>query len=156
MKTNINRAAAQKKIDSMKEEIKSLEDIINVKRGDIKEWLNTLQDAFDDQGVDSVKFYKKCHDAGLTADEIGYRELKIVVAAANGDWVPNYNDSKYKYEPRWDMRTGSGFGFSGTTYVNWVTTAGAGSRLCFKDYDTMYHVCTQPEFVTSYKKYLCK
>ncbi len=58
-------------------------------------------------------------------------KLFIISNALNEGWEPNWNDSnEYKWYPY--FKFGSGFGFSGSAYVNWGTNAGVGSRLCFK------------------------
>ncbi len=155
MKTQINRAAAQKELDKMKERIVELENIINVKRGDPTEWLKTFEDACDDQNIDVETFYKQCHDAGLTIDEIAYRELKIIVKSANGGWEPDWdNSNEYKYWPYFDMRTKSGFAFSFTYCAGWATYAAAGSRLVFKTDALCKYIATQ--FTPTYNKFNCK
>ncbi len=154
MKQHINIEAANKELDQIKDRVKQLEKIISVDRSDVKTWLFTFQDACDDQGVDHAEFLKKC--IGLEDDEIAYRQAKIVVAAANQGWIPDYNKDEDKYEPRWNMRTGSGFAFSNTCCAYWHSSAYVGSHLCFKNYEIMAHVCTQPIFVAIYKRLYCK
>lgn len=87
-----------------------------------------------------------------------YAMLVIIVRAANRianggkKWEADYNNSsQLKYEPRW-YRGSSGFRYFG--FVDWRSDSLVGSRLCFKDYDTMKHVVTRPKFVKIYNEHL--
>jgi len=85
-----------------------------------------------------------------SADEVAYRKLKVIAAALNEGWSPDWKDSsEYKYYPWFEYsRSGSGFVYSGAD----CTDASVGSRLCFKSSDLAKYAGTQ--FIDIYNKYL--
>jgi len=66
--------------------------------------------------------------------------LVIMIKAANRlandgkEWIPDFNDGTWKYEPRFLMAS-SGFRYGG--YGAWSSNSNVGSRLCYKNYDVM-------------------
>ena len=74
-------------------------------------------------------------------------KLSIIIKALNEGWEPNWNNSnEYKYYP-WFTQSPSGFGFSVTSYADWVTITGAGSRLCYKSRDLAVYAAEQFESI---------
>lgn len=66
------------------------------------------------------------------ADEVAYRKLKVITAALNEGWTPDWNDtSENKYYP-WFAFRGGRFVFSGVGYYYDCTDSDLGSRLCFR------------------------
>jgi hypothetical protein len=84
-------------------------------------------------------------------DEIAYKKLKIIAAAINSGWVPDWeNENQYKYYPYFKMS--SGFGFSTSGYDCDYSDTGVGSRLCFETKEKAIHAGTQ--FTELYKDFL--
>src|SRR4030042_6616516 len=64
-------------------------------------------------------------------DEIAYKKLKIVVAAINQGWIPDWdNTDQRKWYPWFNLS--SGFGFSSADYGYDYAGTSVGSRLCFE------------------------
>lgn len=86
-----------------------------------------------------------------SADEVAYRKLKVIAAALNEGWSPDWKDSsEYKYYPWFEYsRSASGFVCSYSYYAN--ADASIGSRLCFKSSDLAKYAGTQ--FIDIYNKY---
>lgn len=97
--------------------------------------------------TDRIKTFKDaCEALGLDPDTCvpeatgpdggalqAYAMMFIIARALNEGWQPNWdNNSQYKYYPWFDMRSGSGVGFSYSGCVLSRTCTGVGSRLCFK------------------------
>lgn len=84
----------------------------------------------------------KKHQAYIIADY----KLITITEALNMDpvtkksWEPDWSDSSQdKYQPYFwikaDKKRPSGFAFSSSDYVSWLTYSAVGSRLCLKSYD---------------------
>lgn len=67
-----------------------------------------------------------------SADEVAYRKLKVITAALNEGWLPDWKDSsEYKYYPWFEYsRSASSFVYSNTNYTN--TNTNISSQLCGK------------------------
>lgn len=97
---------------------------------------------FSQKITDRIKtFEDACHELGISPstvgmggdskDEIAYKKLKVIVAALNEGWKPNWtNSSEYKYYPWFDLSSGSGL--SCNDYGTYYSHSHVGSRLCFK------------------------
>lgn len=84
-------------------------------------------------------------------DEIAYKKLKIIVAAINQGWIPDWdNTDQRKWFPWFDLS--SGFGFSYTYYYYDCTDTGVGSRLCFESEEKARYAGNQ--FLELYKDFL--
>lgn len=88
-------------------------------------------------------------------------KLSIIAEALNHEaagkpWLPNWNDSSYKYFPWFEIDASeenpSGVGFSDTGYVNWVTITSVGSRLCFLSRELALYAGEQ--FAELYKDFI--
>lgn len=84
-------------------------------------------------------------------DEIAYKKLKVVIAAINNGWTPDWNNSNEKKWWPWFILS-SGFGFSASSYgyVNAGTTVG--SRLYFETKEKCDYCATQ--FIDLYRDLL--
>lgn len=83
-------------------------------------------------------------------------KLQMVIAAINGDWVPNWNDTtEKKYGPWWLVQkdklraSGSGLSFRDAGYG--ATVAGVGPRLVFQTREQVYHAAEH--FKALYEEY---
>jgi hypothetical protein len=117
-----------------KTEIKSMDEIYA--------FHNTTKEAFE----------KFCE--GLTSDEIGYREEKMIVAYYNDGKLPDFCDGTPKYHPCFQLGSSSGPVFSCNVCDYWCTGSGVGARQVFhgKDaYDNMIDAVTKflPQFEKS-------
>lgn len=122
----MDKAAAQKELNSIDERVKELRRIIEAPVK-ITDRVKTFEDACSVLGINTNSIY----DCGDTKDEIAYKKLKLIAKALNEGWKPNWeNGNEYKYYPWFKMQ--SGFGFSNTSCASTYSYAGVGSRLCFK------------------------
>jgi hypothetical protein len=96
-----------------------------------------------------------------TADEVGYKKLKVVTKAINKvdndgkDWEANWDDrDEEKWQAWWDMEIDknnpSGFRFDDTDYD--LTAANSPSRLCYKSKDGLRH--SAEKFLPEWKAFI--
>lgn len=131
----------------------------------IMERIKTFDDAFKELGENHplVKEYHKRHlfledDSDISSDLVAYLKLRIITAALNEGWAPQFTEDEYRYFPWFWLYTQeeidrmskeerkkvvlfggnayhgayAGFAFAYTHYAPSHTTALVGSRLCFK------------------------
>jgi hypothetical protein len=91
-----------------------------------------------------------CNDSD-TADEAAYKKLKIVIAAINQGWIPDWNNSDQRKWWPW-FNLSSGFGFSSAVYHYDLAISSVGSRLCFESSEKAEYAGTQ--FIELYKAFL--
>jgi hypothetical protein len=116
---------------------------------EITERIKTFEDACEHQGVNVDEFYSGCKN--LTIDEIAYKKLKIIAKALNENKEPDWNNSNEgKYYPYFDMRSTSGFGFSGAHCGDWRAYTYCGSRLSFRSSKLAEYAGSQ--FTSIYKE----
>ncbi|TWP30536.1 hypothetical protein ETU09_00615 [Apibacter muscae] len=114
------------------------------------ERIKTFDDVLNETGFDKEEFKQSLK--GLDKDEKAYRKLKLLAAALNEDWVPDWNNSsEYKYYPWFRMGSASG-GFSYGDFDFWHSRSSVGSRLCFKSRELAEYAGKQ--FETIYKDFL--
>jgi len=116
----------------------------------ITDRVKTFEDACEIVGVgDNLKIlldYNGTDKILISAQ--AHAKIAIIVQALNEKWVPDWNNSnELKYEPIFDMRSGSGL--AGTDVGGWGAGASVGSRLCFKSRQLAEYAATQ--FVSIYK-----
>lgn len=100
-------------------------------RTDPKEWVNDFSDVLEYHNINETDFNIKC--SGLTNDEVAYRKIKLIVAAYNDGWKPDWNDSyEYKYYP-WVLLGDTDSGFFLHFVDNVLVSSGVGSHLVFKE-----------------------
>ena len=86
-----------------------------------------------------------------TKDEAAYKKLKVIAAALNEGWKPNWNDSsEYKYYPWFQME--KSFSFDCVIYFFLSRSSDVSSRLCFKNEDLAKYAATQ--FLPLYKEFM--
>lgn len=86
-----------------------------------------------------------------TKDEAAYKKLKLLIEVLNEGWKPNWEDTdERKWFPWFDMS--SGFGFSHSNCVRWLTATSVGSRLCFKSEALSDYAAKQ--FIDIYRDFL--
>jgi hypothetical protein len=85
-------------------------------------------------------------------DEVAYKKLKVIVAAINNGWKPDWSDgNQYKYYPYFKVLPwGSGFSNSDSYYTG--TDTSVGSRLCFESSEKAMYAASQ--FEDLYKQFL--
>ena len=117
---------------------------------DIKERIKTFTDVLKYHNIIARDFAHQCSE--LSTDEAAYRKLKLIVAALNEGWTPDWNNGKWdKYLPWFKMGSPSGVGFSYNDYDDWHSFSFVGSRLCFKSRDLAKYAGNQ--FEALYKAY---
>lgn len=118
---------------------------------DIKERIKTFSDVLNYHGIHEDDFEEGNEE--LEADEIAYRQVKLIVKALNEGWLPDWtNSGQSKYFPWFNMGSSSGSGFSCNVYDDWYTYSHVGSRLCFKTRELAEYAGKQ--FKEIYKQYM--
>lgn len=100
---------------------------------DIRERIQNFDDVLELNGIEKNDFARSCE--GLTADEVAYRKIKLIVLAYNQGWTPDWSDSnQYKYYPwfKWTAAAGSAPGFSYIVFAYAHSRSYLGSRLVYK------------------------
>ena len=125
----------------------------------ITERVKTFEDACREIGVDPDTVQAQWEEAGLTMpDEVAYQKLRIIAAALNEGWKPEFTEDEWRWYPwfylwteeelsekddEWRanhalISTGdysgdyAGFAYSGSDYAPSSACSDVGSRLCFK------------------------
>jgi len=114
------------------------------------EEIKTFEDACEKLGITNDSC-KPIFDAEEDPDEIAYKKLKVIVAAINQGWKPDWNNTEQrKYWPY--FRLSSGFGFSDSYYLYGNATTFVGSRLCFQSEEKCTYAANQ--FIDIYEEFL--
>jgi hypothetical protein len=118
-------------------------------------------DHFKEKNYEKIKTYEDACAAlkidpesiftGETTDEIAYKKLKVIIAAINEGWTPNWNDDNQKKWYPW-FNLSSGFGFAGSYYDYDYSVTDVGSRLCFESEEKTIYTANQ--FLDIYKDFL--
>jgi hypothetical protein len=122
---------------------------------DILERIKTFEDVLEYHNYkrDVQAFVLECQKRAYTADEIAYRQVKMIVEALNEGWTPDWSNSNQpKYYPWFVMSSPSGSGFSFYDYDCWNSFSNAGSRLCFKSKELAKYA--GETFTEIYKEFL--
>lgn len=131
--------------------------LVDEKPQNVMERVKTFKDACNELGIEHDKWVQDKKDLGLEADVIAYLKLRIIAAALNEGWKPQFTTDEYRYFPwfylytqseidemseeeksRVVCRSGSSAGADGgvacacTYYVSSYTYTSIGSRLAFK------------------------
>lgn len=126
------------------------------------------KDFFSQKITDRVKTYEdacrelsmnpldenKLMKLGLTKHDIAYQKLVTIVKSLNEGWVLDVCDNRvYRWYP-WFVTNGSpsSFAFGGSFYDNAFSTAGSGSRLCFKNKELSEYCGKQ--FIELWKQFI--
>ncbi len=95
----------------------------------ITDRIKNFNDVLDYHGI--TNFKKQC--AGLSDDEVAYKQVKLIALALNeGKELDPTNESEYKYYPYFVV---DGDGFSCYYYDYWYSSTIVPSRLCFRTAD---------------------
>lgn len=125
----------------------------------ITERVKTFEDACREIGVEPDTVQAQWEETGLTMpDEVAYQKLRIIAAALNEGWQPEFTENEWRWYPWFTLWTEeelseksdewkadrvlistedysgdyAGFAFSGSNDAPSGTNANFGSRLCFK------------------------
>lgn len=113
----------------------------------ITDRVKTFADVLEIAGISQNKFDNSC--ANLSADEVAYRQVKLIAEVLNEGWTPNWeNSGQYKYCPFFDMRAGFSFFNCDINCAN----SRSGSRLCFSSAALAEYAGKQ--FTSIYKAFL--
>ena len=117
---------------------------------DVKDRIKTFEDALQTVGDTLENFNKRT--ALDSADEKAYKQVKVIVAALNEGWKPNWDDSnEYKYYP-WFKLSSSGVGFSSYGFIFGSSYSVVGSRLVFKSRELAEYAGKQ--FLAEYRGFM--
>ena len=145
---------------------------------DIMERVKTFEDACRELGLDSEDLEQKWRDNNLMPDEIAYQKLRIICAALNEGWEPQFTEDEWRYYPWFwlytqkeindmdedektnrrlmstgDYQTGyAGLAFAYSYNAPSHTSAHIGSRLCLKS-DTLAVYCGK-QFINIWADYM--
>jgi hypothetical protein len=109
--------------------------------------IRTFEDACEALGIDPDAVCV----ATDTKDEAAYKKIKVVIAAINQGWTPDWNNSNQrKWWPYFVLS--SGFGFSRTDCNCDNANSDVGSRLCFETSEKAEYAGKQ--FTDLYKDFL--
>lgn len=131
--------------------------LVDEKPQNVMERVKTFKDACNELGIEHDKWVQDKKDLGLEADVIAYLKLRIIAAALNEGWKPQFTTDEYRYFPWFYLYTQSeidemseeekirvvfrsshyasangGVAYAFTSYVSSVTYANIGSRLALK------------------------
>lgn len=126
----------------------------------VMERVKTFEDACNELGIEADKWLQDKEDLGFEPDVIAYLKLRIIVAALNEGWKPEFTEDEYRWYPWFyfytkdelnqiseeneqkislidvsDRNAGyyAGFGFAYSINAPSSTAAYIGSRLCLKN-----------------------
>lgn len=131
--------------------------LVDEKPKNVMERIKTFEDACNELGIDHNEWMQDKKELGLEADVIAYLKLRIIAAALNEGWKPQFTTDEYRYFPWFCLYTQSeidemneedksrvvyrssynanaygGVAYANTFYDSSLTFASIGSRLAFK------------------------
>lgn len=131
--------------------------LVDEKPQNVMERVKTFKDACNELGIEHDKWVQDKKDLGLEADVIAYLKLRIIAAALNEGWKPQFTTDEYRYFPWFYLYTQSeidetseeeksrvvyrsgnyaiasgGVAYVSTIYDSSYTHTHVGSRLAFK------------------------
>lgn len=131
--------------------------LVDEKPQNVMERVKTFKDACNELGIEHDKWVQDKKDLGLEADVIAYLKLRIIAAALNEGWKPQFTTDEYRYFPWFCLYTQSeidemseedksrvvyrsdynayahgGVAYASTNYDSSYTFTSIGSRLAFK------------------------
>ena len=66
----------------------------------VTERVKTFDDACKELGIDAEAIQQQWQDAEITMlDEVAYQKLRIITAALNEGWEPEFKENEYRYYP---------------------------------------------------------
>lgn len=112
--------------------------------------IKTFEDACEELGITNDSC-RPIFDEDEDPDEIAYKKLKVIVAAINQGWTPDWsNSNQYKYWPYFKLSSGFGFSISDFVYDGTITCVG--SRLCFETKEKCTYAAQK--FIDIYEQFL--
>ena len=131
--------------------------LVDEKPQNVMERVKTFKDACNELGIEHDKWVQDKKDLGLEADVIAYLKLRIIAAALNEGWKPQFTTDEYRYFPWFYLYTQSeidemseeeksrvvcrshssasaygGVAYAGTYGGSSYSSTSVGSRLAFK------------------------
>lgn len=131
--------------------------LVDEKPKNVMERIKTFEDACNELSIDYNEWMQDKKELGLEADVIAYLKLRIIAAALNEGWKPQFTTDEYRYFPWFCLYTQSeidemneedktrvvyrssvnAFAYGGVAYANTYygssdTSTSIGSRLAFK------------------------
>lgn len=131
--------------------------LVDEKPKNVMERIKTFEDACNELGIDHNEWMQDKKELGLEADVIAYLKLRIIAAALNEGWKPQFTTDEYRYFPWFYLYTQSeidemseeeksrvvyrsrnnanahgGVAYANTGYGSSYTATDVGSRLAFK------------------------
>ncbi len=148
------KEAIKRKVE-IEKELNKLIEIINApdKSDSIMDKVKTFEDACKIRGIDSSKSLPYSNPSGDSEKALNaIAMLWIIAGVVNEGWIADYsNASQYKWFPYFE-KTKSGFGFSSSSYVFWLSSSFAGSRFAFETEEKAKYVGKQ--FINLYNQFL--
>lgn len=81
--------------------------LVDEKPQNVMERVKTFKDACNELGIEHDKWVQDKKDLGLEADVIAYLKLRIITAALNEGWKPQFTTDEYRYFPWFYLYTQS-------------------------------------------------
>lgn len=81
--------------------------LVDEKPKNVMERVKTFEDACNDLGIDHNEWMQDKKELGLEADVIAYLKLRIIAAALNEGWQPQFTEDEYRYFPWFCLYTQS-------------------------------------------------
>lgn len=117
--------------------------LVDEKPQNVMERVKTFKDACNELGIEHDKWVQDKKDLGLEADVIAYLKLRIIAAALNDGWKPQFTTDEYRYFPWFYLYTQSEIdemseeeksrvGCRSSSYAN----AGGGVACAYASYDS--------------------
>jgi hypothetical protein len=142
------------RLDAIELEAKNIRIQLTKKSGVVTDRVKTVEDAFFEVGRDYKSFQAWCESNHDSKDEVAYKELKVIAAALNEGWTPDWSDgNERKYYP-WFTYSAKESGLVYDSANDWYSSTDVGSRLCFKNAELAEYAGKQ--FSAVYKVFLEK
>lgn len=81
--------------------------LVDEKPKNVMERIKTFEDACNELGIDHNEWMQDKKELGLEADVIAYLKLRIIAAALNEGWKPQFTTGEYRYFPWFCLYTQS-------------------------------------------------
>lgn len=81
--------------------------LVDEKPKNVMERIKTFEDACNELGIDYNEWTQDKKELGLEADVIAYLKLRIIAAALNEGWKPQFTTDEYRYFPWFCLYTQS-------------------------------------------------
>lgn len=81
--------------------------LVDEKPKNVMERVKTFEDACNELGIDHNEWMQDKKELGLEADVIAYLKLRIIAAALNEGWQPQFTEDEYRYFPWFCLYTQS-------------------------------------------------